>query len=214
MCGMLTSLIAFSAVNPPNPLRKKPGDRKAIETDYGPAMAITVGVTKDNIAFKGILIPLNKEKTLNVLFDTELCRVAGVWSGGFLNWGSRNYADNNNDYCTAEGKIEFATSQLPGWSHDGKRDDPRNPKDGPLPREWAKYKGVYLNGDNVVISYTVGDVAVLETFSGEIKNGSARVARTIQVGASNHEMEVLLNGGASTTQRRSCCGQEFHFRDL
>src|SRR5207247_10875207 len=84
--------------------KKSPGDKKAIEMDYGPAMAITVGVTKENIAYKGILIPLNKEKTLNVLFDTELLRVAAVWKGGFLNWASRVYADNNNEYCKAGGE--------------------------------------------------------------------------------------------------------------
>src|SRR6185295_6458175 len=135
--------------------KKKPGDPKAIEMDYGPYMAITVGVDKSNIAYKGILIPLNKERTLNALFDTELMRVAAVWSGGFLNWASRNYADNNNDYCTVDGKVEMHTSPVPGWAYDGKRDDPRKPKDGPLPKEWAKYNGLYLNGDKVVLSYMV-----------------------------------------------------------
>ncbi len=170
---------------------KKPGDKRAVEMDYGPYMAITCGLTKSNIAYKGILIPLNKEKTLNVLFDTELLRVAGAWSGGFLNWASRNYADNNNDYCTADGKIEFATSRLPGWSHDGKRDDPRNPKDGPLAREWAKYKGLYLHGDQVVLSYTVGNVPVLETFSGSLDDGDAAVTRLMQIGPSDSPMELF-----------------------
>src|SRR5579862_1474590 len=185
--------------DPPKPAKpvKKPGDKKAVEMDYGPYMAITVGVTKDNIAYKGILIPLNKEKTLNVLFDTELLRVAGVWSGGFLNWGSRNYADNNNDYCTADGKIEFATSPLPGWSHDGKRNDPRNPKDGPLPKEWGKYKGLYLwkndVGDDVILSYKVGDTQVLENFYGNIdRKGNPTFQRTVLIDPADLPLELLV----------------------
>src|SRR4051812_18042432 len=84
-CGEAEKPAPKPADKPAPKPAKKPGDKRAVEMDYGPAMAITVGVSKDNIAYKGILIPLNKEKTLNVLFDTELMRVAGVWSGGFLN---------------------------------------------------------------------------------------------------------------------------------
>src|SRR5439155_25494558 len=33
---------------------------------------------------------------------------------------------------------------------------------GPLPRRWAHYKGLYHFGNQVILSYTVGDVEVLE----------------------------------------------------
>ncbi len=160
--------------------------------DYGPAMAITCGIAKDNIAYKGILIPLNKEKTLNALFDTELLRVTAVWSGGFLNWASRNYADNNNDYCTADGKIEFSTPRLPGCAKDGKFDDPRNPRDGPLPADWAKYKGLYLAGDKTVLSYTIYNVPILETFGGETLDGQSVFTRMIQVAPSPVPIKLFL----------------------
>jgi len=178
-------------VTPPKPV-KKPGDKKAIEMDYGPALAITVGVAKENIAYKGILIPLNKDKTTNILFDTELCRVVAAWTGGFLNWGSRPFADNNNDYCKSDGTLLFLTPKLPGWAKDGKLEDPRNPKDGPLPKDWAKYKGLYLDGDKVVISYTVGGVLVLEMFGAQTTDGETTITRTVQMGASEVAQKLFL----------------------
>src|SRR5204863_7664894 len=92
-----------------------------------------------------------------------------------------------------DGKIEFATPALPGWTHDGKRDDPRNPKDGPLPREWAKYKGLYLNGDTVVLSYSVRGVTVLEKLYGSLGYKELPAfQRTIQIDRSDREMELLV----------------------
>ena len=34
---------------------------------------------------------------------------------------------------------------------------------GPLPREWAHYKGLYVHGDRMIIRYTVDDADVFET---------------------------------------------------
>lgn len=180
----------------PPPPKRIPGDKKAIEMDYGPAMAITVGVTKENIAYKGIVIPLNKEKTLNVLFDTELMRVAAVWKDGFLNWASRVYADNNNDYCTVKGEVLFATSPLPGWAKNGERADPRKPRDGPLPKEWAKYKGLILNGDKVILAYTVQGVSVLELFQGK-GNGFLRM---MEINPSTEPMELYVQESGDTPE--------------
>ena len=33
---------------------------------------------------------------------------------------------------------------------------------GPLPKDWAKWRGLYVNGKQVILSYTVGKVGVLE----------------------------------------------------
>ena len=60
---------------------------------------------------------------------------------------------------TVDGEMLFATKPGPGWAKDGKWDDPREGKEGPLPRDWAHYKGLYVHGDKVVLSYTVGECA-------------------------------------------------------
>src|SRR5205085_1326764 len=53
---------------------------------------------------------------------------------------------------------------MPGWAKPGTDDfkDPRPEPYGPLPRDWARFKGLYLSGNQVVLSYTVGDCLVQE----------------------------------------------------
>ena len=151
--------------------------KQAAEMDYGSWIAATVGAGKDNTVYKGLVISLDPEKNTNVLFDTELLRVAAVWTGGWLDLASRAYADDSNDYCWIRGSVQARTAVAPGWGFDGRLDDPRDPKDGPLPRAWAHWKGLYRHGRRVVLSYTVGAVDVLDSFS--LENGA--VVRTLNL---------------------------------
>ena len=40
--------------------------------------------------------------------------------------------------------------------------DPRNPKNGPLPRGHVRYKGIYLAGDRAVFRYDVGKAEIYD----------------------------------------------------
>ena len=176
-------------------------DKRAAEMDYGPYLATTVGAGKDNITPKGIVIRLDKEKNANICFDTELMRVTAAWSGGYLNLASRVFADNNNDFSTVDGDIQFATKIRPGWAKDDQREDPRassvpgdpkSAKDGPLPADWAKYKGLYIHGDEIVLSYTVGACPVLELPSVKFHGDNAAFTRTFKLGASEKALTLLV----------------------
>lgn len=52
---------------------------------------------------------------------------------------------------------------------------------GPLPKDWAHYRGLYLNGDQVVLSYTVGKVGLLELPGVDKSSGLTVFTRTIQL---------------------------------
>ncbi|MCE9548183.1 MAG: heme-binding protein, partial [Planctomycetia bacterium] len=65
--------------------------------------------------------------------------------------------------------VRVANPIGPGWGNpqDGKFDDVRllgtdGKRYGPLPREWAHYRGLYRNGHRAVISYSVGTTNLLE----------------------------------------------------
>ena len=45
----------------------------------------------------------------------------------------------------------------------------------------AKFRGHYLHGSHVVLSYTVGGVGVLDTVTNETGDGSPIVARTLEL---------------------------------
>jgi hypothetical protein len=174
-------------------------DTKKDAADHGRVLACCLDVfphkLKDttnladtkNYVFRGRVISLGKDKKVSICYDTEHMRVAGAWIGKPI-----AFTADKNMGPTVEGYMLFATKPGPGWAKDGKWDDPREGKEGPLPRDWAHYKGLYLHGDKVVLSYTVGDMDVLEMPEVVERDGGAVVTRTFKVGPTKVEQRVLI----------------------
>ncbi len=99
-----------------------------------------------------------------MLFDHDTMRVAAAWSGeGFIDWNGINFNGRHQIHPRVVGNVRFADPVGPGWADPktGRFDDPRfKGRDGkpygPLPHTWAKYKGMYHYGSQVILSYTVG----------------------------------------------------------
>src|SRR5262245_26396065 len=123
--------------------------------DYGPFLSGTISapVPKGNVAIKGIAVRLGDDG--GVLFDTELLRVAGGWTGGFLTLVGTPYDGAHGPHPSARGRAVFGTRPGPGWAQGTSFGDPRAIPFGPLPREWGRYHGLYLGKDRVVVSYAV-----------------------------------------------------------
>jgi hypothetical protein len=167
--------------------------KQAAEMDYGPCIAATVGIAKDNVTPKGLVIRVDKERQAYVLFDTELLRVTAAWTGGWLQLAGRAYADDSNDYSWMGGVPSFSTPVGPGWAKGELLSDPRpKPGDGPLPADWAKFLGVYLHGEKVVLRYTVGAVPVLELFGVETMGESVAFTRTLELGPTEQPLTLVL----------------------
>ena len=76
--------------------------------------------------------------------------------------------------------------------------DPRIGKEGPLPRALgALYKGLYVHGDKVVLSYTVGDMDVLEMPEVIEVDGKVVILRTLNLGPSKSVTKMLLSESSS-----------------
>ncbi|HUR38638.1 MAG TPA: DUF6797 domain-containing protein, partial [Planctomycetota bacterium] len=167
--------------------------KQAAEMDYGPCIAATVGIAKDNVTPKGLVIRVDKERQAYVLFDTELLRVTAAWTGGWLLLAGRAYADDSNDYPWKGGELSFFTPVGPGWAKGELLSDPRpKPGDGPLPADWGRFRGVYLNGEKVVLSYTVGTVPVLEMFGFETMGENVAFTRTLELGPTEQPLTLVL----------------------
>ncbi len=104
-----------------------------------------------------------------VAFDTERLRMAVGWTGGFLKLPSGR--EGLEGVPQPVGETVFKTALLPGWANKkGGFEEPHPPVHdgnelisfGPLPGEWAKWRGLYRHGDEIVLSYTVGTASVLE----------------------------------------------------
>ncbi len=151
-----------------------------------------------NYVFRGKVISLGKDKNVSICYDVEHMRVAGAWVGKpFV------YSAEKNMGPTVEGEMLFATKPGPGWADPVEKrasrvsggsvwDDPREGKEGPLPRDWAHYKGLYVHGDKVVLSYTVGDMDVLEMAEGFAMKGCVNIDRRLRVGPTRNTHQVQI----------------------
>ena len=144
---------------------------------YGPHQMMTfqARTPANNTAYKAAVIKLSDaDGGAYVSFDTELLRYSAGWSGGFINFEGVSYKGDHGKNPGLVGKQLFGTKAAPGWADgEGKFDDTRPHKPyGHLPKEWAHYKGLYHHGDQVVISYTVGNAKVLEMPSFSQRDGT------------------------------------------
>src|SRR5262249_9004626 len=82
----------------------------------------------------------------------------------------------------------------------------------PLPRTWARYRGMYHYGSQVILSYTVGEAQVLEMPAYELASDETVVyTRTLNIGKSPRELlmrvaptgtAVALVGGQRTLDEK------------
>ncbi|MDR3401184.1 MAG: hypothetical protein P4L99_01700 [Chthoniobacter sp.] len=163
---------------------------------------------------KGIAVKLGKEGDAGLIFDTELLRATGGWTGGWLKLKGVVFDGGHgpNPSAPPNAQIYFGThTNTPGWSKGDSFEDPRplpkgprkadvKPGDpffadipfGPLPREWAKYRGLYLSGDRVVFAYTVGEASLFESDDLETVGGQALITRTFNVTAPGSASRLLV----------------------
>lgn len=97
-----------------------------------------------------------------VLFDTELCRYAAAWTGGYLKLQGVVFDGEHGKNPAIQGQQLLATRPLPGVLHDGQATDPRSIPHGPLPRSWAKYRGLYRHQDGIVLAYAANGRELLD----------------------------------------------------
>jgi hypothetical protein len=179
---------------------------------------------ENNFAYKGIAVRLDEGPggisagKAWMIFDHDLMRVAGGWTGeGFIDWQGILLNDQHETYPRTVGKLHFETPVGPAWADPitGSFEDTRfqardGRRFGPLPNKWAHYKGIYHNGNNIVISYTVGNSAILEQFGMEKMEDQIVFTRTLNIGPSSTPLKmrvapegtkVAINGNGASLSR-------------
>ncbi|QDU29100.1 Laminin G domain protein [Anatilimnocola aggregata] len=153
--------------------------------DYGPSLTHTYEIPglSHNLAYKGIAIRLDSgaggvsRGRHWVIFDTDTLRAAAGWNGSgqtnenFIDWQGIQFNGAHGVHPRVVGQTAFANSTGPGWGNpqtgefqDDQRVEGRDGKRyGPLPRAWGKFHGLYHHGQQVVLSYSIGNTQVLES---------------------------------------------------
>ena len=163
---------------------------------------------------KGIAVKLGTDGDAGIIFDTELLRATGAWTGGWLKLAGAVFDDTHgpNPSAPEHARIYFGThANTPGWSKGDDFTDPRplpnGPRQadvkpgepffadvpfGPLPRRWAKYRGLHLSGNRVVFAYTVGAASLLESDDLETVDGRPLITRTFNVATPGAASSLLV----------------------
>ncbi|MDB6031461.1 MAG: hypothetical protein JWM16_1799 [Verrucomicrobiales bacterium] len=162
----------------------------------GPFFSGTIRGPKmnDAIAMKGIVVTVGTNKNAWVCYDADLLRVSMLWTGQFLEFGNTLTTIAWPPPPQVKGTPIFSTKAGPGWASGDSLADPRPNLQGPLPKEWAHYGGLYQNGDKVVLNYTVGKTEVLECPEYLMVNDQGVFVRNLNIGASKQPMLVLVTG--------------------
>ena len=106
-----------------------------------------------------------------MIFDHDTFRMAGAWTGrGFIDWNGIHFNGRHQTHPRIAGDLILENPDGPGWANpetgsfaDDQRILGRDGKRyGPLPKDWANYRGLYYHGDKLIISYQIGHTDVLE----------------------------------------------------
>src|SRR4051812_24269659 len=179
--------------------------------DYGPTLSASIesSVPERNITQKAIVIRLDAESQTYVLFDEDLLRCAVTMTGGLIDFKGVLFDGSHRTWPTVTGDEIFGTHLAPGWADpNGSFNDPRprfkstdykpqpthwqNRAYGPLPRDHAQYKGLYLHGQQVILSYTVGQTPILDSPGLERAADQLVFTRTLNIAPSTHDLTVEL----------------------
>ena len=131
------------------------------------------------------------------LFDHDLLRLAAFWTGeGFIDYEDILLDDQHNVFPRMVGALQFENPMEPGWANPetDSFEDPRlvavdGRRFGPLPREWAHYKGLYYHGNRAVIHYTVAGTDVLETYDLE---SPGVLSRTLNISPAARKLSLRV----------------------
>ena len=181
--------------------------------DYGPSLAYTFEVPglEHNLAYKGVAVRLDpgaggvSRGRHWMIFDTDTLRAAAAWNGSdnadnnFIDWQGIQFNGAHGVHPRVVGQTAFANSTGPGWANpaSGEFLDDQSVKGrdgkryGPLPREWATYRGQYHHGQQVVFSYSIGTTEVLESprlMTREGPQSSPLFLRTFNIGPRDRDL--------------------------
>ena len=183
--------------------RPPEGQGRYAQMDHGPFFSGTIDTlfpTRESYTNKGIVIRLRRDPPAALCFDTELIKVSAGWTGGFLGWPQGRDGIEGEPFPT--GVLKFGTKpESLGWAQGDAFDDPRHIPYGPLPRDWARYRGLYRHGERVVLSYSVGDGMILEMPALETAGDLEVFTRTLEVGSHASPLTMLVCEASGTARR-------------
>lgn len=167
-------------------------------TFHGPALGAAVRLPGGEAydSYRGIVVRLDESGKASVVFDADTMRMAGGWTEGGLQLRGLPFDGGHGKWPEMTGETLFQVRNAPGWSKQGSFVEPRTgggtPPLGPLPRDWAKFRGWYLHGDTVVFSYTVGNTPVLDSPRLVSAGQRKMIVRTLEIIGNGAPLQMVV----------------------
>jgi hypothetical protein len=132
-------------------------------------------------ASKGVAIHVGNDATMS--FDEDLLRWQGAWVGGFISSRGVTFDGSHGGHPEIVGTQKLGTPMLPAWAgKDGEFKDTRSPEPfGPMDKELARFDGIYVVGDKVVVAATVRGTKVYDQPGSEMADGEVVFTRTLKI---------------------------------
>lgn len=185
--------------------KPKPGvafDKKRFGPFIGTAVSLGNDAKGNNIVYRGFIIPLDDAAESCVVFDADTMRLAGGWTDDGLILDGLPFTGGHGTFPKHEGDPTFRLQAMPGWAKGDSLADPREgqyPPLGSLPKDWAHYTGLFVNGDHVTLSYTVGKSKVLETPSLIANDKGPIIVRSLEIERDGTPLTLALCDVLPTT---------------
>ncbi len=201
---LVATITSFSVVQAEEEAWEAP-DKPWYHTDYGPYLSLTTKMPwpENNWVHKAKVIKLNQNGSTTgaMVFDTDLLRFAGGWTGGFMKLTGVEFNGDHGVQPKPPVTPDFITPQLPGWSKTGTFEDLRKIPHGPIPESIGAYKGLYLYRGNTVLSYRVGDTSILDAPSIESSgDGTRAYTRTLEIESTDGSLTHFIAQARGSAQ--------------
>jgi hypothetical protein len=159
-----------------------PQKKKSPDRDFGPALASQLGRNVSSV----LTIKLGDKHTIS--YDLHTMDLADLWNDGFLDLAStQHYRERGGGVPMIDGDRIVGLSTWK-WAHEGIFDYPTNdllPR-GPMPTKWMQYRGHYLWGNQVVLSYSINGRDIMEMPSKP--KGFGAIVQTLRVEPGNKDL--------------------------
>jgi putative heme-binding domain-containing protein len=156
--------------------------RNVLSVRLGPQKPSLYHGNRDSIE-SGVVAIERGETTL--AYDLHTMNQAEIWQDGFLDLSETQHQRNRGEGVPK--RVGKPLSGLQGWEwgHQERFDYSREgllPR-GPLPERWMKYRGYYLHGSQVILSYSIDGREILESPKIEYLSGEIpMVVRRLEIG--------------------------------
>ncbi|MEY2409306.1 MAG: hypothetical protein QOF48_1976 [Verrucomicrobiota bacterium] len=144
-----------------------------------------------NVAMKGLAIRVGTNAAL--LFDTDLLRMAAGWTGGYIDTHGVAFDGAHAAHPKIVGDQVFGCRVGPGWANrEGSFVDPRPEPFGPLENKWCRWDGIYVDGMNVNLAYTVLGTKIREQPGVVEHDGEFFFTRTFKMEKAQSDLALLI----------------------